>query len=56
MRDELGAGILEWFAAGDVVVVVVAINDVLDRLVGNLLDLINIGRYRLRPSIADRVG
>ena len=56
MRDDRGPRILERLAAGDVVEVVVAVDHVLDRLVGDLLDLLDIGRHRLRTPVADRVG
>ena len=56
MRDHDGARILEWLAAGDVVVMVVAVDQVFDGLLGDLLDLGEIGRRRLRPAVADRVG
>jgi hypothetical protein len=42
VRHELGAGVLEWLAAGDVVEMVMAVNHVSDRLVGDLLDLVDI--------------
>ena len=56
VRDHHGAGILERFAAGDVVVMVVAVDQIFDGLVGDLLDLGDIGHRRLRPAIADRIG
>ena len=56
MRDDRGARILERLAAGDVVVVVVAVDQVLDRLVGDLLDLVDVGGHRLRPPVADGIG
>ena len=56
VRDERGAGVLEGFAAGDVVEMVVAVNHVSDRLGRDLLDLVEIGRDRLWTSVADRVG
>ena len=54
--DDLRAGILERLAAGDVVVVVVAVDQVLDRLVGDLLDFVDIGCHRLRASVTDGIG
>ena len=56
VRDDLRAGVLERLAAGDVVVVVVAVDQVLDRLVGDLLDLLDVGHRRFRPPVGDRVG
>ena len=54
--DDRRAGILERLAAGDVVVVVVAVDQVLDRLVGDLLDLLDVGLDHFRPAVADRIG
>ena len=56
MRDEGGAGILERLAAGDVVIVAVAVDHVADRRLGDLADFRDVGRHRLRPALADRVG
>ena len=46
MRDERRAQVLERLAAGDVIVVAVAVDHVLDRLLGDLLDLVDVGRSR----------
>ncbi|MCD9295934.1 hypothetical protein LUR18_25515 [Bradyrhizobium diazoefficiens] len=54
MRDEGGAEILEWLAAGDVVVVMMAVDDVFDRLVGDRLDRVDIGLGG--SQVGDRVG
>ncbi|MFK4525334.1 hypothetical protein ABIF90_003315 [Bradyrhizobium japonicum] len=54
MRDEGGTEILEGLATGDVVVMVVAVDDVFDRLVGDGLDGVDIGFCR--TQIRDRVG
>ena len=51
-----GAGVLECLAAGDVVEVVVAVDQVLDRLVGDLLDLVDVGLPAGRPAVGDRIG
>ena len=56
VRDDGGARVLERLAAGDVVVVVVAVDQVLDRLVGDLLDLVDVGLPAGRPAVGDRVG
>ena len=56
VRDEGGAGVLERLAAGDVIVVVVAVDQVFDRLVGDLLDLVDILLAARRPAVGDRVG
>jgi hypothetical protein len=40
VRDDRRPGIFECLSAGDVIVVMVAIDQIFDRLVGNLLDLI----------------
>ncbi|MGY4378601.1 hypothetical protein ACVWZ3_006240 [Bradyrhizobium sp. i1.3.6] len=54
VRDEGGTEILEGLATGDVVVMVVAVDDVFDRLVGDGLDGVDIGFCR--TQIRDRVG
>src|SRR6185295_18165713 len=54
--DDGGARVLECLAAGDVVVVVVAVDQVLDRLFRDFLDLVDIGLPTRRPAIGDRVG
>ena len=56
VRDDSGAGILEGLAAGDVIEVVVAVDQVLDRLAGDLLDLVHIGLSARRPAVGDRIG
>ena len=55
LGDEDGAEILERLAARDVVVVAVAVDDVLDRRLGDLADLGDVGR-RCRPPLPDRIG
>jgi hypothetical protein len=50
------ACVLEGLSAGDVVVVAVRIDDVPDRLARHFLDLVDVGRHRLRTAQADRVG
>src|SRR5439155_4109462 len=54
--DDFRAGILERLAGGDVVVVVMAVDEVLDRLVGDLPDLGDVSRPTGRTPIGDRVG
>ena len=56
VRDDPRAGVLERLAAGDVVEVVVAVDQVLDRLVGDLLDLVDILLPAGRAAIGDRIG
>ena len=56
VRDDGGAGVLERLAAGDVVVVMVAVDQVLDRLFRDLLDLVDVGLPARRPAVGDRVG
>ena len=56
VRDDARAGVLERLAARDVVEVVVAVDQVLDRLVGDLLDLVDILLPAGRAAIGDRVG
>src|SRR5262245_35431450 len=52
--DKGRAEVLEWLAAGDVVEMAVAVNDVLDRRLGHGLDRVDIGLGR--PTLADWVG
>jgi hypothetical protein len=40
--NDFCAGVLEGLAAGDVIKVVVAVDQILDRLVGYLLDLLDV--------------
>ena len=56
MRDDGRAGILERLAARDVVVVVMAVDQVLDRRLGDLLDLVDILLSAGRPAVGDRIG
>ena len=56
VRDDPGAGILERFASGSVVIMVVAVDQIFDGLIGNFLDLGDIGYRRLRAPVADRIG
>ena len=55
MRDERRAGVLERLAAGGMVEVVVAVDDVADRLVGDLADLgeVDLGRRSAGRSRSD---
>src|SRR5262249_14357037 len=50
------ASILEGFAAGDVIEVVVTVDQVLDRLIGDLLDFVDIRLSAGRPAVSDWVG
>jgi len=54
--DDPRPGILERLAAGDVVEVVVAVDQIADRLVADLPDLLDVGGRGLRPAVGDRVG
>ena len=56
VRDDSRASVLEGLAAGDVVEVMVAVDQILDRLARDLLDLVDVGHHRLRAPVADRVG
>ena len=56
VRDHARAGVLERLAAGDVVEMVMAVDQILDRLVGDLLDLVDVVGHAFRPLVADRVG
>ena len=56
VRDHARAGILERLAACDVIEVVMAVDQILDRLVGDLLDRIDVLLTALRPAVGDRIG
>lgn len=56
VRNHSSAGILEHLAAGNVVIVVMAVDQVLDRRFGDLADFFQIGFCRLRAPVADRIG
>ena len=56
VRDHPGAGVLERLAAGNVVVVMVAVDQILDRLAGDLLDLVDVGLAAGRPAVGDWIG
>ena len=55
MRDDGGPRLLERLAARDVIEMVVAVDQVLDRLRRDLFDLLQIGRHGLR-SVRTRSG
>src|SRR5581483_967779 len=56
MGDHCSAGILEHLAAGNVVVVMVAVDQVLDRRLRDFADFVEVGLGCLRAAVADRVG
>src|SRR5262249_15370519 len=56
VRDHGRPGVLECFAASDVVKVVVAIDQILDRLVSDLLNFVDIRLSTGRPAISNGVG
>jgi hypothetical protein len=57
MGDDGGARILEGFAAGDVVEVMVAVDEVLDGgALAHFLDLVDVLLAALGPAIGHRVG
>ena len=56
VRDDLGAGILERLAAGDVIEVMVAVHQELDRLVGDLLDLVDVLLAAGWAAVGDGIG
>jgi hypothetical protein len=56
VRDDARAGILERLAAGDVVIVMMAVDQIFDRLVGHLPDLVDIGLSAGRAPVGDRIG
>ena len=53
VRDDRGARILERLAARDVVEVLVAVDQVLDRLARDLLDLVDVGDDSLWAAVPD---
>ena len=55
VRDEFRAGVLERLAARDVIVVMMAVDHVLDRLLRDLFDLREISRRRFAMCVRDRV-
>ena len=56
VRDERGAGVLEGLTAGYMVEMMMAVNDVPDRLIRDLLDFVQVSGHRLGPSVAYRIG
>src|SRR4051812_9970618 len=54
--DDACACVLEGFAASDVIVMMMAVDQILDRLVGHLLDLVDVVLTAGRTSVSDRVG
>jgi hypothetical protein len=56
VRDDRGPSVLECLAAGDVIVVMVAIDQIFDRLVGDLLDLVDVLLAAVWPTLGDRIG
>ena len=56
MGNEDRAGILEYLAAGYVVEVVMAVDNVLDRLVCDLADLVQEKLPSIGPTVGDRIG
>src|SRR5262249_24988387 len=56
VRDDGRARVLEWLASSDVIVMMMAVDQVLDRLVGNLSDLGDVVLAAGRPAQCDRIG
>ena len=56
VRDDRGARVLERLAAGDVVEVVVAVNQVFDRLAGDLADFRDVVGAAGGPAVGDGIG
>ena len=56
MGNKTRTKVFEWLATGDVIVVVVAVDDVFDGLTCHLLDLIDVGGDRLRAPKTDGIG
>jgi hypothetical protein len=54
--NDCGPGVLERLAAGDVIVVMVAVDQIFDRLVGDFFDLVDVLLAAVRPAVGDRVG
>src|SRR5262245_61290565 len=54
--DDLRTRILEGFAAGDVIEVMMAVDQILDRFIGYLLDLLDIALPAGRFAVGDRIG
>jgi hypothetical protein len=50
------AGVLECLAAGNVVVVMMTVDEILDRLARDLLDLVDVGLSARRPAIGNGIG
>src|SRR5262245_28701819 len=55
VRNDGGARVLERLAAGDVIIVMMAVDQELDRLIGHLLDLGDIVLAAGRPAVGDRI-
>ena len=56
VRDHPRAGVLERLAAGNVVVVMVTVDEILDRLVRDLLDLVDVGLPARRTPVGNWIG
>jgi hypothetical protein len=56
VRDDPRAGVLERLAARDVVEMMMAVDQVLDRLVADFLDFLDVGLRRFGAAVRDRVG
>ena len=56
MGDDSGTGIFERLPAGDVVEVVMAVNQVSDRPVGDFPDFGDVGSASLRSAVRHRIG
>jgi hypothetical protein len=56
VTDDARTRILERLAAGRVIEVVVAVDQVLDRLVGDLPDFVDVLLAAGRPAVGDRIG
>src|SRR6516162_1129410 len=55
VRDDGGSGVLECLAAGDVVIMMIAVDQIFDWLVRDLLDFIDILLAAVRPAVGDRI-
>jgi hypothetical protein len=56
MRDDRRTGVLERLTPGDVIEMMVAVNQVTDRLIRDLPDLFDIDLRRFAARVTDRVG
>ena len=56
VRNDFGAGVLEGLATSDVIKVVMAVDQILDRLIRHLLDLVDVALSAGRLAVGNRIG